>query len=206
MVTHCPCDEDLSRGAAVILPLAVVTTLAVTCAPQVAPATLVAIAQTESGFDPFAIGDNTAHRSYHPPAKPEAIALAAQLAAEGHDLDLGLMQINQRNLGWLGLAAGDAFEPCDSLAAGAAVLTAFSRYNTGSPRAGFDNGYVARVLAAGRATSAAKAALAGDKAAAPNRDARDGWNLFPDDAPGTSQSTFLQRGDEVEQTDTTDLR
>ena len=95
-----------------ILPLAVVTTLAVTCAPQVAPATLAAIAQTESGLDPFAVGDNTAHRSYHPAAKPEAVALAAQLAAEGHDLDLGLMQINQRNFGWLGLAADDAFEPC----------------------------------------------------------------------------------------------
>jgi type IV secretion system protein VirB1 len=190
----------------VILPLAVITTLAVTCAPQVAPATLTAIAQTESGLDPLAVGDNTANRSYHPSAKPEAIALAAQLAAEGHDLDLGLMQINQRNFGWLGLAAGAAFEPCRSLAAGAAVLTAFSRYNTGSPGAGFDNGYVARVVAAGRATSAAKAALAGDKAAAPNRDAGDGWNVFPDGAPGAGDSSFLQRGDQIEQTDTTDLR
>jgi hypothetical protein len=117
----------------VILPLAVVTTLAVTCAPQVAPVTLAAIAQTESGLDPFAIGDNTAHRSYHPAAKPEAIALTAQLAAEGHDLDLGLMQINQRNFGWLGLAGEDAFEPCRSLAAGAAVLTAFSRYGAVIP-------------------------------------------------------------------------
>ena len=45
-----------------ILPLAVVTTLAATCAPQVAPATFAAIAKTESGRDPLAIGDNTAHR------------------------------------------------------------------------------------------------------------------------------------------------
>jgi type IV secretion system protein VirB1 len=115
----------------VILPLAVVTTLALTCAPQVAPATLAAIAQTESGLDPLAVGDNTARRSYHPVAKSQALALAAQLAAEGHDLDFGLMQINYRNFGWLGLAADDAFEPCRSLAAGAAVLTALSRYNTG---------------------------------------------------------------------------
>ena len=105
------------------------------------------------------------------------------------------MQINQRNFGWLGLATGDAFEPCRSLAAGAAVLTAFSRYNTGSPRAGFDNGYVARVLAAGWATNGAKAALAGDKTAAPNRDASDGWNVFPDGAPGTGDSViFTERG------------
>lgn len=189
-----------------ILPLAVVTTLAVSCAPQVAPVTLAAIAQTESGFDPLAIRDNTAHRSYHPPAEAEAIALAARLAAKGHDLDLGLMQINQQNFGWLGLAAGDAFEPCRSLAAGAAVLTAFSRYNTGSPRAGFDNGYVARVLAAGRDARAAKAALAGDKVAAPNRDAGDGWNVFPDGASGAGESSFAQKGNQIEQPDTTDRR
>jgi type IV secretion system protein VirB1 len=192
---------------AVILPMAVVTTLAVTCAPQVAPAMLAAIAQTESGLDPLAIGDNTAHRSYHPSAKAEALSLAAQLAAAGHDLDLGLMQINHRNFGWLGLVADDAFEPCRSLAAGAAVLTALSRYNTGSPRAGFDNGYVARVVAAARGeASAAQTPLFADKVQAPNRDRRDGWNLFPDETPGASQSAFLQRGDQIEQTDTTDLR
>ena len=189
-----------------ILPLAVVTTLAATCAPQVAPGTLAAIAETESGRDPFAIGDNTAHRSYHPAAKPEAVTLAAQLAAEGHDLDLGLMQINRRNFGWLGLAAGDAFEPCRSLAAGAAVLTAFSRYNTGSPRTGFANGYVARVLAAGRDAGAIKAALPADNAAAPIREGDTGWNVFPDGAPGAGEPPFPQRGDQVAQADTTDRR
>jgi type IV secretion system protein VirB1 len=132
--------------SAVILPLAVVTTLAVTCAPQVAPATLAAIAQTESGLDPLAIGDNTAHRSYHPAAKSEAVALATQLAADGHDLDLGLMQINQRNFGWLGLTADGAFEPCRSLAAGATVLTALSRYNTGSSSSLVGMAYARRVL------------------------------------------------------------
>jgi type IV secretion system protein VirB1 len=130
----------------VILPLAIVTTLAVTCAPQVAPATLAAIARTESGLDPLAIGDNTAHRAYHPPAKSEAIALAAQLAAEGHDLDLGLMQINQGNFGWLGLGASEAFEPCRSLSAGAAVLTALSRYNTGKSLSPAGMAYGRRVL------------------------------------------------------------
>ncbi len=188
--------KGIRPGSRVILPLAVVTTLAATCAPQVAPATLAAIAETESGRDPLAIGDNTAHRSYHPAAKPEAVALAARLADEGHDLDLGLMQINQRNFGWLGLAADNAFEPCRSLAAGAAVLTAFSRYNTGSPRTGFENGYVARVLAAGQDASAAKAALPADKAAPPIRDSGAGWNVFPDGAPASGESAFPQRGDQ----------
>jgi hypothetical protein len=115
-------------------------------------------------------------------------------------------QINQQNFGWLGLAAGHAFEPCRSLAAGAAVLTAFSRYNTGSPRAGFDNGYVARVLAAGRDARAAKTALAGDKAAALNRDAADGWDVFPDGTPGAGESSFPQKGHQIEQPDMTDIR
>ena len=57
------------------------------------------------------------------------------------------MQINSRNFEWLGLSLQDAFDPCASVRAGATVLTQLSRYNTGSPRAGFSNGYVARVLA-----------------------------------------------------------
>jgi type IV secretion system protein VirB1 len=111
---------------------------------------LAAIAQTESGRDPLAVGDNTARRSYHPAARPEALALVAQLAAEGHDLDLGLMQINQRNFGWLGLTAGDAFEPCDSLAAGAAVLTALSRYNTGKSSSPAGMAYALQVISQGK--------------------------------------------------------
>ena len=58
------------------------------------------------------------------------------------------MQINRGNFAWLGLTVDAAFDPCRSIAAGAAVLTQISRYNTGSPTAGFRNGYVARVLAA----------------------------------------------------------
>lgn len=131
-----------------ILPLVLLTNLAVTCAPQVAPATLAAVARTESDFQTLAIGDNTARRSYSPHDKSEAVALARQLMTEGHDLDLGLMQINQRNFGWLGLTVEDAFDPCRSIAAGAVVLTSLSRYNTGNPWAGISNGYVARILSA----------------------------------------------------------
>ncbi|MGH7226591.1 MAG: hypothetical protein ACRELF_25530, partial [Gemmataceae bacterium] len=37
---------------------------------------------------------------------------------------------------------------CQNIRTGATVLTAFSRYNTGSPTRGFRNGYVARVISA----------------------------------------------------------
>ena len=36
------------------------------CAPTVAPSTMTAIVQVESGGDPLAIGDNTTRRSYYP--------------------------------------------------------------------------------------------------------------------------------------------
>ena len=174
------------RGV-VILPLAIVTTLAVTCAPQVAPATLAAIAQTESGLDPLAVGDNTAHRSYHPAAKPEAIALAAQLAAEGHDLDLGLMQINRRNFGWLGLASADAFEPCRSLAAGAAVLTALSRYNTGKSSSPVGMDYARRVLSQEKGGDVQQR-----RPAEPNLEAN--WRMFDN---GKGDTVFSSVGDEI---------
>lgn len=170
-----------------ILPLAVVTTLAVTCAPQVAPVTLAAIAQTESGLDPLAVGDNTVHRSYHPAAKAEAVALAAQLAAEGHDLDLGLMQINQGNFGWLGLDAGDAFEPCDSLAAGAAVLTALSRYNTGKSSSPVGMAYARRVLSQGKGEE-----IQQKRPAEPTLEAN--WRMFDDDR---SNTVFSSLGDQI---------
>lgn len=57
------------------------------------------------------------------------------------------MQINSANFGWLGLTMMDALDPCRSIAAGAEVLTAYSRYNTGSPTRGIKNGYAASVQA-----------------------------------------------------------
>ena len=170
-----------------ILPLAVVTALAVTCAPQVAPTTLAAIAQTESGRDPLAVGDNTVRRSYHPVGKSQALALAAQLAAEGHDLDLGLMQINQRNFSWLGLTAGDAFEPCDSLAAGAAVLTALSRYNTGKSSSPAGMAYARRVLSQGKGDE-----IQPRRPAEPTLEAN--WRMLDEDK---SETVFSSQGDQI---------
>jgi type IV secretion system protein VirB1 len=60
----------------VLLPLATLTFLAASCAPQVAAETIAAIAQTESGRDPLAIHDNSTRESHHPSEKGEAAALA----------------------------------------------------------------------------------------------------------------------------------
>jgi type IV secretion system protein VirB1 len=152
----------------VILPPAAIQELAQRCAPAVEPATLVSVAAIESGFDALVIGVNGARRQVlHPASAAEAEKLAVALIARGADVDLGLGQINSRNLGALRLSVQAAFDPCANLAASgrllqdgyarasrrlgrgqAALLTALSLYNTGDDRRGFRNGYVARVLAA----------------------------------------------------------
>jgi type IV secretion system protein VirB1 len=142
----------------VILELATFLELAAACAPGVAPETLAAIARVESGLDPLIIGINERGAAPVRSATPaEAAARATALIAAGKSVDLGLMQINSRNLGWLELTVEHAFDPCRSIAAGARVLTAFSAYNTGSPSRGLANGYVARVVSARAAMAAAPA-------------------------------------------------
>jgi type IV secretion system protein VirB1 len=98
-------------------------TLAAQCAPAVAPSTLLALARVESGLDPLAIGVNgvPALRIRARTAE-EAAKEAHALIAAGRSVDLGLGQINARNLGRLRLSVREAFEPCRNLAAAAQVL------------------------------------------------------------------------------------
>jgi len=150
----------------VILELAVVAELAARCAPAVAFETLAAIMRTESGLAPLAIGVNgPGGGPAFPKSRAAAVALATDLIEhQGRSVDLGLMQVNSANLRSLGLTIAEAFEPCRNVAAGARILregyaaarrteadpqralrVALSRYNTGHPKRGFDNGYVVRV-------------------------------------------------------------
>ncbi|MGC9272170.1 lytic transglycosylase domain-containing protein [Acidiphilium sp.] len=150
-----------------ILAATVVGHLAASCAPSVAPGTLASIAGTESGFDTLAIHDNTTGLDLPAASRDAAISTARALIAAGHSVDLGLMQINSANLGRLGLTVQTAFDACASLGAAGRLLVmdyrpgrsgddqsalqaAFSRYNTGSPVYGFQNGYVERVVATAR--------------------------------------------------------
>lgn len=145
--------------------LAALFDLAQRCAPTVASATMVSIVQVESRGDPLAINVNRAPDPAPAKTRDEAIATAERLISQGQNLDLGLAQINSRNLTALGLSVRDAFSPCLNLAAAAKLLQsnylaasrlapqqqalrmAFSAYNTGNHRRGFANGYVAKVEA-----------------------------------------------------------
>jgi type IV secretion system protein VirB1 len=181
---------------------ATVLDMAERCAPGVAAQTLRAVAMAESGFHPLAIHVNRgAQRPRRPALRAEALAAAKSLRAAGANFDLGLLQINVANLRRLGLTLEDAFDPCRSLAAGAAVLRAnytvaraqgpapqaalriaLSTYNTGDASRGFRNGYVTRVVAAAaRLDSAPVRADAANPASAPP----PAWDAFGDLRPAS---------------------
>src|SRR5262249_26310018 len=72
-----------------VLAAAAAMALAAQCGRDVAPDTIVSIAKAESGFDTFAIHDNTAERSYAPQTLKDAVALATDLiATQHHRVDL----------------------------------------------------------------------------------------------------------------------
>lgn len=139
--------------------------LAARCAPSVHPQTLAAVVRHESAFNALAIGVNGApKRKVRATSAREAARIASDLIAQGRSVDMGLGQINSANLKWLGLSVQDVFDPCLNLAAAAKILTgnylralgsasseqaaldtALSLYNTGHPRKGLRNGYVAGV-------------------------------------------------------------
>ena len=134
------------------------------CAMNVAPVTLEAIVRVESGGDPLAINVNhLAGPQPHPATRAEAVRIAQSYVARGYSVDLGLMQVNSRNLAALGYSIEQILDPCTNIKGGAAILTAdyaeavrsrgegqralqaaLSAYNTGSFYRGFANGYVAK--------------------------------------------------------------
>ncbi len=132
----------------------VALTLALDCAPRVAPDVLLSVAYAESHWNPLAIHDNVTGEAFYPRSNREAAQLASRLIAQDHNPDLGLLQINTANLSRTGLSVATAFDACASMHAGAqillsgysggrtsaaqqaAILRAFSTYNTGSPTAG----------------------------------------------------------------------
>ena len=148
-----------------MLSISAAAALAYQCAPSVAPETLLSVAHAESELDTLAIGVNHGPRAVRPANEAEAARIAKALIAKGYNIDLGVAQINSRNLAWLGLSVEDAFDACRNFAAAARVLQtnyaatsrsgredplgrAISRYNTGHDRRGFANGYVGRVYRA----------------------------------------------------------
>lgn len=142
------------------------------CAPGVAPETVQAIVQVESRGAVLALGINGPAGRVVPGDAQQAVRLARQYIEAGYSVDLGLMQVNSKNLAGLGLSLERIFEPCTNLRAGALILSqaydaaaarygegqralraALSAYNTGRFEAGWRNGYVARYVSVGGAAA-----------------------------------------------------
>jgi type IV secretion system protein VirB1 len=137
--------------------------LLMACAPDVAPSTMAAIIGVESRGHPLAIHVNRGALPRAAVDASDAAKLARAAIDAGYSVDLGLMQVNSRNLPKLGYTVEQMFEPCTNLQAGAEILSAsyraaaqrhgegqdalraaLSAYNTGNFQNGFRNGYVAK--------------------------------------------------------------
>ncbi len=127
------------------------------CAPQIAPVTMSAIVQQESGGNPLSLHDNTSGKTYRPTSVAEAARIARELIASGHSVDIGLAQINSKNLPRLGLGVDQVLDPCANLHAAQTVLMegwkrsgslrgALSAYNTGKIRSAVGMAYGEKVF------------------------------------------------------------
>lgn len=133
------------------------------CIVEVHPNTVQRVIGIESGGNPLAINVNGTKQPQKPTTKTSAIALAKDYIQRGYSVDLGLMQVNSRNLLRYGVTLEQMFDPCINIKTGnrilyeayqrarrthqepqAALQVALSLYNTGDPRRGFNNGYVSK--------------------------------------------------------------
>lgn len=116
--------------------------LLIMCAPAVDPVTMAALVKQESGGQPWVVNNNTTRKSVTFDSKAEAVNAALAAVGRGESVDMGLAQINSKNLPTLGLTVDQVFDPCTNIAAGARLLTtgyqktgslggALGMYNTG---------------------------------------------------------------------------
>jgi type IV secretion system protein VirB1 len=136
------------------------------CAPPEHAAMMQKIIAAESGGNSLAIHDNKSGKSFFPNNLSEALAIARKLMAQKDaSVDLGLAQINSRNLPRFNASLEDAFDPCSSIKMGstifaealqnarnaglsgdAAIRAALSQYNTGRLNSTVGAAYASGVL------------------------------------------------------------
>ncbi|MDD3267539.1 MAG: lytic transglycosylase domain-containing protein [Burkholderiales bacterium] len=144
---------------------ATILNLAKQCSPTVAPTTMLTLVKTESGKNPIAIGLNGARLLAQPKNQSQAIAWIKYLDKHNYNFDVGLGQINIKNIRKYKLQPEALLNPCLNLKISGEILTknyiaakkntkdpqyalrkALSTYNTGNQYSGFNNGYVVKVL------------------------------------------------------------
>ncbi len=132
------------------------------CAPNVPPEVLKKILQHESGGRPLAVGLNSdlLQLKKQPSNKQQAEELIRVLDAAGLSYDVGVGQVNSKNLSRWGVDPVTALDVCHNLELAQKVYVdcasryndvtqVLSCYNTNDPFKGVKNGYVSKVLKGG---------------------------------------------------------
>lgn len=96
--------------------------LAQECAPSVAPQTMAAVVNVESGYNPFAIGIVGGRLVRQPANQAEAVATAKALESSGWNFSVGAAQVNRYNLPKFNISYEQAFNPCTNLHVGSKIL------------------------------------------------------------------------------------
>lgn len=139
--------------------------IATTCAPNVAPSTLRALATVESNLNPNAIGVVGGRLARQPKNLPEAISTVISLQQQGTRFSAGLIQIYVKNWPAYNLDRETVFEPCANMRAAAGILAncyqraavkgidsqvalrnALSCYYSNNFVTGYQQGYVQQVV------------------------------------------------------------
>lgn len=145
--------------------------LTMVCAPMVAPNTMMAVIHVESRGNPWAIGNPSRPLARQPTNYQDAVFLSKKYIELGHNIDMGLAQVNAKTARRLGVSVEQLFDPCMNLSVAGvvlqdnyiratkrygpgqqALLAAISTYNTGSMTRGWSNGYVRRIVGAATRT------------------------------------------------------
>ncbi len=99
-------------------------TLVQQCAPGAPAEPLAAIVRRASDFEPLAIRTVTTNSvAIQATSTAEAVQLTSELVIAGHQVRIGLAQIDTRDLTRIGLSLADGFEPCAHVKAAARLLS-----------------------------------------------------------------------------------
>ena len=96
--------------------------LAAVCGPLVHPLTTQAIARVESGFNPWAIRNNTLARTFLPSSRADAAALVNRFHGQGHQLAIGLMQVTTPWIYRFHITAESLLDECTNIGIGSRIL------------------------------------------------------------------------------------
>lgn len=96
--------------------------LSQTCAPEVHPVTMAAVATVESALHPYAIGVVRGQLVRQPANLEEAVATARMLDKAGFNFSMGLGQVNRDNLKKYELTYETVFDTCKNLRAASLIL------------------------------------------------------------------------------------